>query len=164
MQKHVGKLRVQLQWRLALHEGAWYMHKYVALYMYTMSLLLNCTFHGELVNLRGHKLAEVAGYLTYLTHISHNFGFFLWQLDSSKLKSSNYAEYRHELDTQVMLIGCLLYSGKNGASEAGWGFLWVIFFGLVAAGIAGYAVYKYRIRVRNRKLVSADTSMFITFW
>ncbi|CAO2147435.1 unnamed protein product [Urochloa humidicola] len=35
---------------------------------------------------------------------------------------------------------------KNGASETGWGFLWVIFFGLVAAGIAGYAVYKYRIR------------------
>ena len=62
-----------------------------------------------------------------------------------------------------MLIGHLLYSGKNGASEAGWGFLWVVFFGLVAAGIAGYAVYKYRIRVRNRQLVSADTSMFITF-
>ncbi|CAL4911935.1 unnamed protein product [Urochloa decumbens] len=35
---------------------------------------------------------------------------------------------------------------KNGATETGWGFLWVIFFGLVAAGIAGYAVYKYRIR------------------
>jgi hypothetical protein len=62
-----------------------------------------------------------------------------------------------------MLIGHLLYSGKNGGSEAGWGFLWVVFFGLVAAGIAGYAVYKYRIRVRNKDLVSADTSMFITF-
>ncbi|XP_022684904.1 vacuolar-sorting receptor 1 [Setaria italica] len=35
---------------------------------------------------------------------------------------------------------------KNGATETGWGFLWVIFLGLVAAGIAGYAVYKYRIR------------------
>ncbi|KAG2570188.1 hypothetical protein PVAP13_7KG072100 [Panicum virgatum] len=36
---------------------------------------------------------------------------------------------------------------KNGATETGWGFLWVIFFGVVAAGVAGYAVYKYRIRV-----------------
>ncbi|KAG8089252.1 hypothetical protein GUJ93_ZPchr0011g26973 [Zizania palustris] len=36
--------------------------------------------------------------------------------------------------------------GKSGATEVGWGFLWVIFFGLVASGIAGYAVYKYRIR------------------
>nr|CAB3488886.1 unnamed protein product [Digitaria exilis] len=35
---------------------------------------------------------------------------------------------------------------KNGATETGWGFLWAIFFGLVAAGIGGYAVYKYRIR------------------
>jgi hypothetical protein len=70
-------------------------------------------------------------------------------LNGSTLRSSNYAEYRHELDTQVMLFGRLLYSGKSGASEAGWGFLWVIFFGLVAAGVAGYAVYKYRIRVSS---------------
>jgi glycerol uptake facilitator-like aquaporin len=46
-----------------------------------------------------------------------------------------------------MLIEHLLCSGKNAATEVGWSFLWVIFFGLVAAGIAGYAVYKYRIRV-----------------
>jgi len=35
---------------------------------------------------------------------------------------------------------------KNGATETGWSFLWVILFGVVAAGVAGYAVYKYRIR------------------
>jgi len=35
---------------------------------------------------------------------------------------------------------------KNGATETGWGFLWIILFGVVAAGVAGYAVYKYRIR------------------
>jgi len=35
----------------------------------------------------------------------------------------------------------MLYSGKNGATETGWGFLWVIFFGVVVAGVAGYAVY-----------------------
>lgn len=45
------------------------------------------------------------------------------------------------------LICLCLYSGKNAATEVGWNFLWVIFFGLVVAGIAGYAVYKYRIRV-----------------
>jgi hypothetical protein len=39
------------------------------------------------------------------------------------------------------------YSGKNAAAQVGWGFLWVVFFCLAAAGIAGYAVYKYRIRV-----------------
>uniref|UniRef100_J3NAT9 EGF-like calcium-binding domain-containing protein n=1 Tax=Oryza brachyantha TaxID=4533 RepID=J3NAT9_ORYBR len=35
---------------------------------------------------------------------------------------------------------------KSAATEVGWNFLWVIFFGLVVAGIAGYALYKYRIR------------------
>ncbi|KAK3135986.1 hypothetical protein QOZ80_5BG0426230 [Eleusine coracana subsp. coracana] len=35
---------------------------------------------------------------------------------------------------------------KNAAKEVGWSFLWVTFFGLVAAGIGGYAVYKYRIQ------------------
>jgi hypothetical protein len=39
------------------------------------------------------------------------------------------------------------YSGKNAAAQVGWNFLWVVFFGLAATGIAGYAVYKYRIRV-----------------
>jgi hypothetical protein len=57
----------------------------------------------------------------------------------------------------------LLYSGKNGATETGWGFLWVIFFGVVAAGIAGYAVYKYRIRVSHERISSVDISKFIIF-
>lgn len=43
------------------------------------------------------------------------------------------------------LVG--IYIGKKAATQTGWGFLWVIFLGLVAAGIAAYAVYKYRIRV-----------------
>jgi hypothetical protein len=64
----------------------------------------------------------------------------------------------------VILILHLLYSGKNGATETGWGFLWVIFFGLVAAGVAGYAVYKYRIRVRDERISSVDISKFIIFW
>jgi hypothetical protein len=60
-----------------------------------------------------------------------------------------------------MLIPCLLYSGKNGATATGWGFLWVIFFGLVAAGLAGYAVYKYRIRVRYEDIPSVDIARFV---
>ncbi|AQK39999.1 hypothetical protein ZEAMMB73_Zm00001d023776 [Zea mays] len=48
--------------------------------------------------------------------MSHDFGFLLWQLNSSDLRSSNYVEHRHDLDTQVLLIGRLLYSGKSGAS------------------------------------------------
>uniref|UniRef100_A0ACD5X3J7 Uncharacterized protein n=1 Tax=Avena sativa TaxID=4498 RepID=A0ACD5X3J7_AVESA len=36
--------------------------------------------------------------------------------------------------------------GKNVGAQVGWNFLWVVFFGLAAAGFAGYAVYKYRIR------------------
>jgi len=63
----------------------------------------------------------------------------------------------------VILFPQLLYSGKNGATETGWGFLWVIFFGVVAAGVAGYAVYKYRIRVRHERISSVDISMFIIF-
>ncbi|KAJ4772033.1 Vacuolar-sorting receptor 1 [Rhynchospora pubera] len=35
---------------------------------------------------------------------------------------------------------------KKATAQMGWGFLWVIFLGLAAAGIAAYAVYKYRIR------------------
>jgi hypothetical protein len=49
------------------------------------------------------------------------------------------------------------YSGKDAAAQVGWGFLWVVFFGLAAAGIAGYAVYKYRIRVCDMiNLLHAD--------
>ncbi|XP_008792241.1 vacuolar-sorting receptor 1-like [Phoenix dactylifera] len=35
---------------------------------------------------------------------------------------------------------------KEGTTEVGWSFLWVIFFGLAVAGMGAYAVYKYRIR------------------
>ncbi|XP_020575329.1 vacuolar-sorting receptor 1-like isoform X1 [Phalaenopsis equestris] len=35
---------------------------------------------------------------------------------------------------------------KKASSEISWNFLWAILFGLEAAGVAGYAVYKYRIR------------------
>ncbi|KAM0877573.1 hypothetical protein ACQ4PT_035371 [Festuca glaucescens] len=36
--------------------------------------------------------------------------------------------------------------GKQAASSVGWSFMWVIFFGLVFAGVGAYAVYKYRLR------------------
>jgi hypothetical protein len=49
----------------------------VALIHVHYELIIELFFHVELVNLRGHKLAEVAGYLTYLRHMSHNFGFSL---------------------------------------------------------------------------------------
>lgn len=42
----------------------------------------------------------------------------------------------------------LLNPGKRPSTEVGWSFLWVVFFGLVIAGVGAYAVYKYRIRVR----------------
>ncbi|ERN04171.1 vacuolar-sorting receptor 1 [Amborella trichopoda] len=35
---------------------------------------------------------------------------------------------------------------KKATTEVGWNFVWVIFLGLAAAGIGGYAIYKYRIR------------------
>ncbi|KAH0461270.1 hypothetical protein IEQ34_008845 [Dendrobium chrysotoxum] len=35
---------------------------------------------------------------------------------------------------------------KNASKEISWSFLWVIILGLAAAGVGGYAVYKYRIR------------------
>lgn len=35
---------------------------------------------------------------------------------------------------------------KNTRTEYSWGFIWTIILGLAAAGVAGYAVYKYRIR------------------
>lgn len=38
-------------------------------------------------------------------------------------------------------------AGKDVNAEVSWGFVWVIILGLAAAGVGGYAVYKYRIRV-----------------
>ena len=41
-------------------------------------------------------------------------------------------------------------AGKVGTTTTvGWSFLWVIFFGLVFAGVGAYAVYKYRLRVKQ---------------
>jgi len=41
-------------------------------------------------------------------------------------------------------------AGKEGTTTTvGWSFLWVIFFGLVFAGVGAYAVYKYRLRVKQ---------------
>jgi len=94
--------------------------------------------------------------------MNHTSRYLLRLLIVWKLKVAPNAESRHELD-KVILIPHLLYSGKNGATETGWGFLWVILFGVVAAGVAGYAVYKYRIRVRHERISSVDISMFIIF-
>jgi hypothetical protein len=38
-----------------------------------------------------------------------------------------------------------LFAGKLAASSVGW----IIFFGLVFAGVGAYIVYKYRLRVRG---------------
>ncbi|KAL7098874.1 hypothetical protein ACP275_09G046100 [Erythranthe tilingii] len=47
--------------------------------------------------------------------------------------------YIHEHDTCI--------TGKDAAnSEVSWGVMWVIILGLTVAGVAGYALYKYRIR------------------
>jgi hypothetical protein len=45
--------------------------------------------------------------------------------------------YMREQDTCI---------SKQAASSVGWSFMWVIFFGLVFAGVGAYAVYKYRLR------------------
>jgi high-affinity Fe2+/Pb2+ permease len=38
-------------------------------------------------------------------------------------------------------------SGNAARAEYSWSFVWIIILGLAAAGVAGYAIYKYRIRV-----------------
>lgn len=46
------------------------------------------------------------------------------------------------------LINCIVYAGKEGGSgEVSWGIMWVIILGVVMAGVAAYALYKYRLRV-----------------
>jgi glycerol uptake facilitator-like aquaporin len=37
--------------------------------------------------------------------------------------------------------------GKAANTNYSWSFVWIIILGLAAAGVAGYAIYKYRIRV-----------------
>lgn len=46
--------------------------------------------------------------------------------------------YMREHDTCI--------SKEGTTTTVGWSFLWVIFFGLVFAGVGAYAVYKYRLR------------------
>lgn len=45
--------------------------------------------------------------------------------------------YIHEHDTCI---------GKDSVTEYSWNFAWVIILGLAVSGVAGYALYKYRIR------------------
>jgi type VI protein secretion system component VasF len=35
---------------------------------------------------------------------------------------------------------------KDSNTKVSWSFVWIIILGLAAAGVGGYAVYKYRIR------------------
>jgi hypothetical protein len=53
-----------------------------------------------------------------------------------------------------------LLAGKQAASSVGWSFMWVIFFGLVFAGVGAYAVYKYRLRVRHLYSPSLTARLF----
>lgn len=56
------------------------------------------------------------------------------------------------------LIWCFFSSnigaGKVATSSVGWGFMWVIFFGLGFAGVGAYAVYKYRLRVKCSSIIA----------
>lgn len=53
------------------------------------------------------------------------------------------------------------YAGKDVNAEVSWGFVWVIILGLAAAGVGGYAVYKYRIRVSLYFLCSIHISLYM---
>ena len=66
-----------------------------------------------------------------------------------------------KVDSYSLLFLLVLYhflmskrrAGKVGTTTTvGWSFLWVIFFGLVFAGVGAYAVYKYRLRVKQLRL------------
>lgn len=45
--------------------------------------------------------------------------------------------YMHSLDACI---------GSEAATKVSWSFFWVLILGLATAGVAGYAIYKYRIR------------------
>lgn len=55
-----------------------------------------------------------------------------------------------KLDTQDFILSLTyfsLFADKAGETEYSWGFVWVVILGLAVSGVAGYALYKYRIRV-----------------
>ncbi|KAL0338066.1 UNVERIFIED_CONTAM: Vacuolar-sorting receptor 1 [Sesamum angustifolium] len=56
---------------------------------------------------------------------------------SYECSCSSNALYIHEHDTCI---------SKDASTEYSWSFVWVVFLGLAVAGVAGYALYKYRIR------------------
>lgn len=56
------------------------------------------------------------------------------------------------------------YPGKDAKSEFSWGFIWILILGLAAAGIAGYAVYKYRIRVSLHFYANDSFSLLVSFF
>lgn len=65
------------------------------------------------------------------------------------------------LHTSVFSNVTLNAAGKQSSSSLGWGFLWVIFFGLALAGAGAYAVYKYRLRVM---FCLRSNKMFLFVW
>lgn len=50
------------------------------------------------------------------------------------------------LGTAADFLHLGIYAGKHVKTEVSWSFIWVIILGLAAAGVGGYALYKYRIR------------------
>ncbi|KAL2253865.1 UNVERIFIED_CONTAM: Vacuolar-sorting receptor 1 [Sesamum indicum] len=64
---------------------------------------------------------------------------------------STFMNMTHVLKQRFKVIFLLVYStffhaGKDSNREVSWGIMWVIVLGFALAGVAGYAIYKYRIR------------------
>ncbi len=55
--------------------------------------------------------------------------------------------YLLELFIYFLMEICWKILGKDSNTKVSWSFVWIIILGLAAAGVGGYAVYKYRIRV-----------------
>ena len=68
--------------------------------------------------------------------------------------------------TSLMLFSKCCAGKEATTAAVGWSFLWVIFFGLVFAGVGAYAVYKYRLRVKQLiiSLFSLYPFTFICKW
>lgn len=61
----------------------------------------------------------------------------------------------------IIVFHCMLdFAGKvETVPKVGWGAVWVILLGLVAASVGAYAVYKYRLRV-SQKLACCNFHFF----
>lgn len=121
MQGQAGRFWLQLQQRPAVYTRIWYLYQWVCknFLQFTYQPVPNKSIKME----RDRRLAT--GWAK--------------RLELSMLQ--NFSSFTmNSISKQI--------AGKDGSAGSGWSIFWLTILGLAAAGLGGYLIYKYRLRVR----------------